>query len=145
MGPLLHGGRDARQSGYIADAAARRADVLGECPPGTADAVRDRRHRCAAQVDADNLGIDLGSPLLRERRTSRNESGVAFEYADDRYRPDIVAFSIDEKGRFFVSETFRVGEGVIDNRQHMDWLDEDLNSRSVETAPRSRSGTSARM
>ena len=48
----------------------------------------------AAQVDADNLGIDLGSPLLRERRTSRDESGVAFEYADDRYRPDIVAFSI---------------------------------------------------
>lgn len=45
---------------------------------------------------------------------------------------NIVAFSIDEKGRFFVSETFRVGEGVIDNRQHMDWLDEDLNSRSVE-------------
>lgn len=48
----------------------------------------------AAQVDADNLGIDPGSPLLRERRTSRDEHGVAFEYADDRYRPDIVAFSI---------------------------------------------------
>ncbi len=48
----------------------------------------------AAQVDADNLGIDPGSPLLRERRTSRDGSGVAFEYADDRYRPDIVAFSI---------------------------------------------------
>src|SRR5437868_1716823 len=30
---------------------------------------------------------------------------------------NIVAFSIDEKGRFFVSETCRVGEGVIDNRQ----------------------------
>ncbi len=45
---------------------------------------------------------------------------------------NIVAFSVDEKGRFFVAETFRVGEGVIDNRQHMDWLDEDLNSRSVE-------------
>ncbi len=29
-----------------------------------------------------------------ERRTSRDEGGVAFEYADDRYRPDIVAFSI---------------------------------------------------
>lgn len=48
----------------------------------------------AAQVDAANLGIDLGSPLLRERRTSRNEHGEAFEYADDRYRPDLVAFSI---------------------------------------------------
>ena len=45
---------------------------------------------------------------------------------------NIVAFSIDEKGRFYVAETFRVGEGVIDNRGHMDWLDEDLNSRSVD-------------
>ena len=44
---------------------------------------------------------------------------------------NIVAFSVDEKGRFFVAETFRVGEGVIDNRGHMDWLDEDLNSRCV--------------
>lgn len=48
----------------------------------------------ATQVDAENLGIDLGSPLLRERRTSRDDDGVAFEYADDRYRPDLVAFSI---------------------------------------------------
>ena len=45
---------------------------------------------------------------------------------------NIVAFSVDEKGRFFVAETFRVGEGVVDNRGHMDWLEEDLNSRSVE-------------
>ncbi|MEI6235916.1 MAG: HEAT repeat domain-containing protein [Planctomycetota bacterium] len=45
---------------------------------------------------------------------------------------NIVAFSIDEKGRFYVAETFRVGEGVVDNRAHMDWLDEDTNSRSVE-------------
>lgn len=45
-------------------------------------------------VDADNLGIDAGSPLLRERRTSWNERGEPFEFADDRYRPDRVAFSI---------------------------------------------------
>lgn len=48
----------------------------------------------AARVDAENLGIDPGSPLLRERRTSRDQSGQVFEYADDRYRPDRVAFSI---------------------------------------------------
>ena len=48
----------------------------------------------AAGVDAENLGIDPGSPLLRERRTSRDQRGVPFEYADDRYRPDLVAFSI---------------------------------------------------
>lgn len=48
----------------------------------------------AVDVDAENLHIDAGSPLLRERRTSRDQHGVAFEYADDRYRPDVVAFSI---------------------------------------------------
>lgn len=48
----------------------------------------------AAEVDAENLGIDVGSPLLRERRTSRDPDGMVFEYADDRYRPDVVAFSI---------------------------------------------------
>ena len=48
----------------------------------------------ADSVDADNLGIAAGSPLLRERRTSRDQNGVPFEYADDRYRPDQVVFSI---------------------------------------------------
>jgi GntR family transcriptional regulator len=48
----------------------------------------------AAEIDAESLGIDLGSPLLRERRTTRDRDGVVFEFADDRYRPDVVAFSI---------------------------------------------------
>lgn len=48
----------------------------------------------ATEVDAENLGIDLGRPLLRERRTSRDQNGQVFEYADDRYRPELVAFSI---------------------------------------------------
>jgi GntR family transcriptional regulator len=48
----------------------------------------------ANEVDADNLAIDTGSPLLRERRTSWNDKGDPFEFADDRYRPDRVAFSI---------------------------------------------------
>lgn len=48
----------------------------------------------ADRVDADNLDIAGGSPLLRERRTSWNDRGEAFEFADDRYRPDRVAFSI---------------------------------------------------
>src|SRR4026209_563963 len=43
-----------------------------------------------------------------------------------------VAFAIDEKGRFYVVETFRLHAGVTDIRGHMDWLDEDLASQSVE-------------
>lgn len=42
-----------------------------------------------------------------------------------------VAFCIDERGRFFVAETFRLHAGVTDNRQHMDWLADDLACRTV--------------
>ena len=52
-----------------------------------------------------------------------------------------VAFTIDNRGRFFVAETYRhsaVGpqhrlyEGVLDIRSHLDWLDDDLACRSVD-------------
>ncbi|NLU84519.1 GntR family transcriptional regulator [Rhodococcus sp. HNM0569] len=48
----------------------------------------------ADALDAEHLTIAPGSPLLRERRTSRDALGTPFEYADDRYRPDLVTFSI---------------------------------------------------
>ncbi len=43
-----------------------------------------------------------------------------------------VAFSIDEQGRFYVAETFRLHAGVTDIRGHMDWLDEELAVKTVE-------------
>ena len=43
-----------------------------------------------------------------------------------------VAFSIDERGRFYVVETFRLHAGVTDIRGHMSWLDDELASQSVE-------------
>ncbi len=44
-----------------------------------------------------------------------------------------VAFSIDEKGRVYVIETFRAwGNGGIDMRQFMHWLDYDMAARTVE-------------
>jgi hypothetical protein len=42
-----------------------------------------------------------------------------------------VAFCFDPAGRIFVAETYRVKKGVEDNRDHMDWLDDDLAARSV--------------
>ncbi|HWG45196.1 MAG TPA: PVC-type heme-binding CxxCH protein [Gemmataceae bacterium] len=42
-----------------------------------------------------------------------------------------VAFCFDEKGRCYVAETFRLHHGVTDNRGHMNWLDDDLASRTV--------------
>ena len=43
-----------------------------------------------------------------------------------------VSFSIDEHGRIYVCETFRLHAGVTDIRGHMDWLDEDLAARTVD-------------
>ncbi len=42
-----------------------------------------------------------------------------------------VAFCLDEKGVVYVAETFRLDAGVTDTRGHMDWLDDDLASRTV--------------
>src|SRR5438309_486659 len=42
-----------------------------------------------------------------------------------------VAFCFDPAGHIFVAETYRVGKGIEDNRGHLDWLDDDLASRTV--------------
>jgi quinoprotein glucose dehydrogenase len=42
-----------------------------------------------------------------------------------------VAFGLDERGRAYVAETFRFHKGVTDLRSHMDWLEDDLASRTV--------------
>lgn len=44
--------------------------------------------------DASLLGVELGGPLLRQRRTASDVDGTIFEYSDDRYRPDLVTFSV---------------------------------------------------
>lgn len=43
-----------------------------------------------------------------------------------------VTFCTDERGRFYVAETFRLHAGVTDARDHMYWLDDDLACRTVE-------------
>ena len=52
----------------------------------------------AVQADDDDvtlLGVVRGAPLLREVRVAYTADGDAFEYSDDRYRPDRVTFTID--------------------------------------------------
>jgi GntR family transcriptional regulator len=55
----------------------------------TIDAVQADEH------DRDLLGVAVGAPLLREVRIAYDSGGEAFEYSDDRYRPDRVTFTID--------------------------------------------------
>jgi GntR family transcriptional regulator len=49
----------------------------------------------ADAVDADLLGIAVGAPLLRERRRAVDGTGRPLELGDDRYRPDVVTFTIE--------------------------------------------------
>lgn len=42
-----------------------------------------------------------------------------------------VAIDVDHRGRVFVCETFRQEHGVEDNREHNNWLDDDLAAQSV--------------
>ncbi|AJT41735.1 GntR family transcriptional regulator [Psychromicrobium lacuslunae] len=49
----------------------------------------------ASNHDAQHLGIDEGSPLLRERRITSSSTGQPLEYAEDRYRPELASFAVD--------------------------------------------------
>ncbi len=43
-----------------------------------------------------------------------------------------VAISQDERGRWYVAETYRQEKGVEDNRAHSNWLENDIAARTVE-------------
>src|SRR5277367_1817097 len=43
-----------------------------------------------------------------------------------------VSFCFDEKGRIYVTETFRLGVGTPDNRGHMYWIDDEVGNRTIE-------------
>ena len=45
--------------------------------------------------DAELLGVPVGAPLLRERRRTASAAGEPLEFSDDRYRPDMVTFTIE--------------------------------------------------
>ena len=69
---------------------------------------------------------------LKAIRSFRVPSGLKVElFAAEPLLANPVAFCIDEKGVAYVAETFRHSDGVTDTRNHMDWLNDDLASRSV--------------
>ncbi len=62
----------------------------------------------------------------------RVEDGLKVEvWAAEPLLANPVCFAFDEKGKCYVAETYRHTDGVTDTRNHMNWLDDDMNSRSV--------------
>lgn len=66
---------------------------------GYADVEHEIDAIAADPLDARLLEIDQGSPILRLRRVSRDLDGRVFEASDDRYRSDIVRFTVSASGR----------------------------------------------
>jgi quinoprotein glucose dehydrogenase len=65
-------------------------------------------------------------------RTFQVPTGLQVElFAAEPLLANPVAFCLDEKGVAYVAETFRLGAGVTDTRDHMNWLDADLACRTV--------------
>lgn len=73
----------------------------------------------------------LPSPAEAER-SLRVASGFKVDlFAAEPLLANAVAFHVDEKGRFYVVESFRHTDGVTDTRSHMNWLVDDLACRTV--------------
>ncbi|MFF1904523.1 GntR family transcriptional regulator [Kitasatospora sp. NPDC058218] len=48
----------------------------------------------ADEVDAQLLEVEVGAPLLRERRLTTDARGVPVEWSEDRYRPDVANVTV---------------------------------------------------
>jgi GntR family transcriptional regulator len=49
----------------------------------------------ADETDADLLDVPVGTPLLRERRTTLDLARRPVEYSEDRYLPELAAFTVE--------------------------------------------------
>lgn len=48
----------------------------------------------ADELDAAQLGVAVGDPLLRERRLTWDAAGDVLEWSEDRYRPDVATVTV---------------------------------------------------
>ncbi len=118
-----------------------------DLPPSPMDLAMPRPRACLALLALpllltprapaqDALYLPTVAPASSEpdraMRAIRHPADVAVSlFAAEPRVANPVAFSFDPKGRLYLVETFRLGAGVTDNRSHMQWLDDDLASRTV--------------
>ena len=74
------------ESNYSAGCAAAAVTVAAE---------NEEARHCAGADDAEFLGVEVGSPLLRVRRLTLSRDDRPLEYSDDRYLPNRATFTIE--------------------------------------------------
>jgi quinoprotein glucose dehydrogenase len=90
-----------------------------------------------ATQDPGNLDHKVVKPATKEAELALPRitpaQGLAVSlFAAEPMLANPVAFTVDERGRVFVAETYRIKKGVLDMRDHRSWLDDDLAARTVE-------------
>ena len=98
----------------------------------------------ARPEDPDGKKPDAGHPYQPTVVAASPEASIAMKafkvpqgfaldlWAAEPLLANPVVFSFDEKGNAYVVETFRLHHGVTDTRGHMNWLDDDLASRTID-------------
>ena len=88
----------------------------------------------SASVSLQRTAGSLADDALQAASSFGMPEGFTVElFAAEPNVANPVAFSVDERGRVFVCETFRQNRGVTDNRAHdRTWTEADLATQSVE-------------
>ena len=110
----------------------RGADIAAAAPSATPT------HGFRSLVTADRTSDPVLAPASREGeirlKQFRHAPGLTVNlWAAEPMLANPVAFSVDEKGRLFTSETYRYRTSVLDIRHYMFMLEDDLASRTIET------------
>ena len=119
----------------------RSSRLFGLITLGVAAAIA--RHPSAVFAQAPTSDVSPYSPTIAIAPASQEgvraiakfkvPEGFKVElFAAEPMLANPVAIALDERNRVYVAETFRLHAGVTDIRGHMDWLDEDLASRTTE-------------
>ncbi len=102
--------------------------TLAEQRSATQDANQDETP--PAQEPQVAAASDEGERAMRRFQVADGLSVSLF--AAEPLVANPVAFCFDNNGRMFVAETFRQERGVEDNRNHMNWLDDEIAATTVE-------------
>jgi quinoprotein glucose dehydrogenase len=95
-----------------------------------------RVHGVPPGATGQGEGVTTSQPSvdgLNAVKSFKFDQGLSVSlFASEPLLANPVAFTPDERGRWFIAESYRQEKGIEDNRGHMNWLDEDIASKSIE-------------
>ena len=99
-------------------------------PLGGLGAAEEGGHGSGASSEGVAPASDEGQNAIK---SFKFDPGLKCElWAAEPLLANPVCFTQDEKGHWFVAETFRQEKGIEDDRNHAEWRDEDIASKSLE-------------